>query len=585
MCEKIILAILFILTSIFSNAQQVFTKGASAQLYFDWRPDLGPDYYEFTYKTLTPASSTNHIHSNTINLYFWDDCNYGKLFMGASDTGFTNEPLHDTLFRMVPQYGLLDTFCGYDTPYMTSLPYGSTIELTISPHRKLLVYKGIVHLPEKCNQWHFVIGAYKNVCFDISERAGLMPNRVVPTDTFLRSNLNENSFYPYYMNERQSSLANSVVGVSFNNSNFPDNSSIRYLGQSAYYFPVGYDVTFNPCPYDPNHDSLEIAIIDTIKSTNWLTQWSSGIWKFFKINDSAGNPHQEVFTNNLYYAPLPGQSGPNPILYNSINNPFDTDSTFVLVDSTGETRFTAQSEMDPILYYRARDYRNGHLISESFFYNQFTIKNENRPQSYLQLDTIQMQGVYNMKSDGTMIVCNGYPVDIEGFVKLSGVGNGNLIVRTTADTTLPGNGICIVSNSNTDSVHWKLNWTPPVNAKGLYTLFVSAKDSNCDPPYNHYLQVFTLKFHVDSCQIVTSVFESVQANDIQIFPNPSNGTISISCTEPIQTIDIYSALSQPVLHQICKGNKLEKIYISQCPKGLYFIRVNNQYTKKVLVGY
>jgi len=581
--KKCLIFLSLIIGAYLNLKSQAFNRGESAQMYWTYRPDIGTNCYEFTYESYLTrnGSSIPDYHSNGINMYYWNDCNYGKTWIGASDTGFVNEPLHITLARSVNPYGIIDTFCGFDMPYNTASESPVDDDLLDSPHKKMLQYKGIVCLPEKCNQWHFAIGAYKYVCIDASDKAGIFANIVTSSDTFVLSNIDNLCYSPYFGSMTNSSGGWGVVGCSFNNTNYPDNSSARFLSPPAYYFSIGKEAEYNPGPYDPDHDSISITIVDTMKTTLMLLTWPPGVRNSFKVNDTAGNPYPDVFTYNIFFAPLPGQTGPNPIRYNAVNNPFDTDSTFHIIDSTGEVTFTGQSVMYPILYYRARDYRNHQLVSESYFYNSFSMLDDPRPLSYMNVDSAGLQNA-NFNTQGTMVGCPAWPISFDAYIKLPGVTNGDLKVRTTADTTLPGNAICAITNPNTDSVHLHFNWTPPVGSHGLYSVFVSAKDSNCSPPYNHFMQVYTWNFYIDSCSATMAVNDLENDNSLILYPNPATNKVSITSSKEFRSVKVYNLLSELVMEENVKPSKEIELDVSGLPSGIYLVNVDGVVRKMVV---
>ncbi len=175
--------------------------------------------------------------------------------------------------------------------------------------------------------------------------------------------------------------------------------------------------------------------------------------------------------------------------------------------------------------------------------------NENREPGYMRIDTSSVQNAL-FNSQGTMMSCTNLPISFDAYVKLPITG-GDLIVRTTADTTLPGNGTCAITGLHTDSVHLKFTWTPSSNARGLYNVFVSAKDTNCSPPYNHYLQVYTWSFYIDSCLSPLNLApdSTGRVESIMLYPNPVIDRLTISSKDEISSVKIYSLFSELVLER------------------------------------
>jgi hypothetical protein len=374
------------------------------------------------------------------------------------------------------------------------------------------------------------------------------------------------------------------IGCSFDNTLHSNNSSSRFITQVPHYFPIHKPIVYNAGNLDPDHDSIVYTIPDTIKQSVVLKRstWVHSGRSAFCHKNTKGIPVDEVFTTNYYFAPLPGATGPNPARYNAQNNPFDTDSSFHMVDSTGKITFTATRDMEPILYIKATEYRGGKFLSETFLINQFTLINENREPSYMRIDTPSVQNAL-FNSEGTLMSCTGLPIRFEAYVKLPSVG-GDLIVRTTADTTLPGNGTCHISKFGTDSARLTFNWTPPSDARGLYNVYVSAKDTHCAPPYHHYLQVYTWSFYIDSCVSPLQTSAVSASADIKVYPNPSGDQCQISSTEEFNTVQVYNVYGQKVYGQKFQSVTQHSIDIRSWPPGVYLLNIDEKHMRKLVVA-
>ncbi len=62
--------------------------------------------------------------------------------------------------------------------------------------------------------------------------------------------------------------------------------------------------------------------------------------------------------------------------------------------------------------------------------------------------------------------------------------------------------------------------------------------------------------------------------NIQIFPNPSSGKITIKTTNLLQRVEIINNLGE-VVHQTSVPNTSYEYDVSNQPKGVYFIKVND----------
>jgi len=576
-----IFLIIVLLTCALSSNAQVYSRGGASQLYWDWRPDLASNCYEFTYVNYMKAKLLPPHYDYKIGIFYWDDCNFGKSYVRDSDCVFLHWPLLDTLYRVTTYYGERDTMCGFDSPYDPGTDINFAQKTT--PVRTKVVYKGLVYLPEKCNRWYFSVakpfnsnGIDQYYCTNGSRGGDL-------TFTNTKSNIDSLTYFmrTSYVIQVHSYFTMPVV-CSFDNTDFSNNSSGRFITEVPHYFPVSKAVEFNPGYYDPDHDSTVFSIPDTINSAEGISGSGTG-GSCFCPRDTSGNPISKILTHNRYFAPLPGQTGPNPIRYNALNNPFDTDSTFHMVDSTGKMTFNAKSDMEPILYCKATKYRKGKFLSETFIINQFTLINENREPSYMRIDTpTVLNALFN--NQGTMMSCTGLPISFDAWVKLP-ITSGDLIVRTTADSTLPGIGACSITGIHTDSVHLKFSWTPPANARGLYNVFVSAKDTNCSPPFNHYLQVYTWSFYIDSCLSPLNIPNSSSGGEgtILIYPNPTNDKLIITSSESFSSVKIFTLLSELVYEKKIKAAKQLEISIAELPAGMYLVNVDGKWVRKLVV--
>jgi hypothetical protein len=569
---------------------QTYTCGGASQLYWDWRPDLASNCYEFTYINYVDAKTISPYHDYKIGIAYWNDCNYGNSYIMDTNCSHLNNPLHDTLYRATSFYGQMDTLCGFDLPYNAGT-HLNFAERT-SPVRSKLVYKGLVYLPEKCNRWYFspvrnFVGYGVDQYYAFNGTGYEWPSFIfpIPLHTNTKSNL-DSIVYVDYFKSLDSILFRYFkmpFMCSFDNTVFQNNHSSRFVTQVPYYFPVGKSIEYNAGNYDPDHDSIVLSIPDTIQSGYGYD--TKTYYSYFGIGfcprDSLGNPQTKLMCNNHFFAPLPGQSGFNPLRYNAQNNPFDTDSTFHMVDSTGRVTFTAKSAMHPVLYTKATEYRNGKFLSENFTISQFTLINENREPSYMRIDTQSVQSAL-LNHQGTLMSCTGLPIHFDAYVKLPIIG-GNLIVTTTADSTLPGNGACTVTGVHTDSVHLKFSWTPPADARGLYNVYVSAKDSNCNPPYHHYLQVYTWSFYIDSCLSPLSVPAVQSPNDFVLYPNPTFGSFTIKAVREFNSVSVYNVLAQEVMKKKLPSTRSATLQIHDLPKGLYMVIVDGKYGRKLMI--
>jgi hypothetical protein len=87
-----------------------------------------------------------------------------------------------------------------------------------------------------------------------------------------------------------------------------------------------------------------------------------------------------------------------------------------------------------------------------------------------------------------------------------------------------------------------------------------------------------------SIACVTGVKENFPQNAFTVFPNPFSSSITIEMIdEPISSINIYNVVLQNVEeHTFSGANPKAVLDFNSLNNGIYFIKINNKYWKKVL---
>jgi len=67
----------------------------------------------------------------------------------------------------------------------------------------------------------------------------------------------------------------------------------------------------------------------------------------------------------------------------------------------------------------------------------------------------------------------------------------------------------------------------------------------------------------------------IQANQIELYPNPSNGRLNVTGLEKGQRIQIYNSVGSAIIDMQAQTNH-EIININEHPAGLYMIVVSDQ---------
>lgn len=574
---------------LFAHAQPTqFTAGGAQQLYWNWRPDISDSSYEFVLETYNAVYFSSLNSCSRVGIYYWNECTYTKPYFNCTSTSpgvvsCVNNLLFDTLFKVTPGYGEFDSLCGYSNPYNFGMSGNTDTYTRTSPNRYKLMYRGVVTLPEKCSKWHFSIGDISPFdCNGMGDFAVRTSNKNGTSSIAAFEMTNVDSFiYQGYTNGINTIPVNygSMHMVTINNLDFQDNNSPRCLTPPWHVSPLGQKSMVSPAPFDPDHDSLDIKIADTIYSNVLPSYFPTLNWQFFLMQNANGDFSNDLFMIKNWFAPLPGQTGPNPLRYDAKYNPFDTDSTFQLDAQTGQVSYIPQSEMHPLLYFSIKDYRNGILASETFYFNQFTVLPSNRPLSSFHLDAATLSGGVLLPS-GRIRAFHNTPLSFEYDVKIS-LPAGQLVVKTTADSTLPGNATCQILNNKTDSVRCKFSWTPDTSTNGLYTFYTMSKDSNCVMPFSQYTQVFTHPFEVGAFYV--GIQEPLEPMRIQIIPNPGSGWFHVNASRPLQEITIWDVSGKPVYRLKAQQTNSVQLDLSALAAGTYFLHSPGWHPEKIVV--
>ena len=129
----------------------------------------------------------------------------------------------------------------------------------------------------------------------------------------------------------------------------------------------------------------------------------------------------------------------------------------------------------------------------------------------------------------------------------------------------------IIATSGFTSYQWYDNNNDPINgatdsifiplAMGVY--YVTVTDTNACSADSY------------SIQYTISTIEDYSSS-INIFPNPTNGKITVNSEYGIKTIELYNTIGNELLSVNNKENKITetKLDLSTFAKGVYFIKIN-----------
>lgn len=95
----------------------------------------------------------------------------------------------------------------------------------------------------------------------------------------------------------------------------------------------------------------------------------------------------------------------------------------------------------------------------------------------------------------------------------------------------------------------------------------------------------TVTFHVDLCTGIKQLNKN--GDEISIYPNPNNGTFTITSDEPFQNIKIVNVLGEEMNYNTNANSSTREICISNLSTGMYFIKINTStknYLKRIIVN-
>lgn len=82
-----------------------------------------------------------------------------------------------------------------------------------------------------------------------------------------------------------------------------------------------------------------------------------------------------------------------------------------------------------------------------------------------------------------------------------------------------------------------------------------------------------LGMHTCLCGNTGILGETTTASSISVFPNPSNGTFTISAASPINTIEIYNVLGEIVYTETTAATDNKQVNLAAQPAGIYLVQV------------
>ena len=175
-------------------------------------------------------------------------------------------------------------------------------------------------------------------------------------------------------------------------------------------------------------------------------------------------------------------------------------------------------------------------------------------------------------SNGTSNLCAGFynviTTDVNGCI------NSNSVVVNEPNPLLINVSIVgntIVATSGFTSYQWYDNYN---------NLIIGATDSIFNPPSvaSYYVSVTDINGCLNSSYSIEYTISSIEnySSSINIYPNPTNGNITVISEYDIESIKLYNTIGNELYVVNNKENKITetKLDLSTFAKGVYFIKIN-----------
>lgn len=326
------------------------------------------------------------------------------------------------------------------------------------------------------------------------------------------------NFWKFAMSISQRNTAQNIVGGGFaveatlNNIAAQGNSSPFFSVKPIPYVCINQPYSYNNGAVDPDSDSLAFEVIQPSTNSNCPANLQP-------INFKSGAPS-----------------------YNINNNPFQTNNTFVINNTTGQLNFTPALLGGQSVSVRVKEYRNGVLIGTTMRDIQIQVLVCNSPVITMDIANTTIIGATytNNRIEG----CAGAPLSFCFNIK-SATSTSILLANDNHNFATPGSSL-IYQNQAHDSVRGCFSWTPGPLDTGTRILTVTAKDSSCVSPGIAISQTFLIPLYINrATQILKDtgvcLGDSVQLTAVggssfawTVLPggSPSSSLSCLSCKAP-----------------------------------------------------
>ena len=157
------------------------------------------------------------------------------------------------------------------------------------------------------------------------------------------------------------------------------------------------------------------------------------------------------------------------------------------------------------------------------------------------------------------------------------VGDLSYVVRRQSDNVIVAEGAERVDLQaySTSSVMIELNLSENHFTKGVYTIAVTGYQSATHSDFE-----FVSAYNPYQFSIGVSGVESVDADDVAIYPNPAEDYVTVECDGAICSVDIFSAGGQ-LVKSLSGTDASVGIYVGNLPSGYYVIAIKTDDGKTV----
>ena len=308
------------------------------------------------------------------------------------------------------------------------------------------------------------------------------------------------------------------------------------LDMAPPYFSINTPSVYTPAAIDAEGDSIAYDLAPATNAT------------------SSGPPFPSVIYVSPYTAAIPIHAAAGSFSFNPVS---------------GQLNFTPNILQCSDVVYNIREYRGGVLAG--------TMQREINALVFDDSDHTQT-GVFAYPTNGIITS----PTNLNVCDTMTSISLQILLADTSSiyvvkvtPSGLPAGATFNTVNDSTHNPVSTFSWNLSSVTPGTYTFFVKFKDNAC-PVADSRIVAYTVMFV--PCDMLTSVSPVVRntAMPFQIYPNPSNGSITIKANDIFQnaTISIFDAAGKTVMHGNIEANIQKSSFtLDYLQTGTYTVRI------------